>query len=92
MGPKETKWFVYLLLCSDGSLYTGITNDLERRIAQHNDGKGAKYTRSRRPVKLVYRRNCRDQSDALKKEHSIKQMSRDKKLLMIDQGSQDPIH
>lgn len=87
MAPKETQWFVYLLLCSDGSLYTGITNDLERRIAQHNDGKGAKYTRSRRPVKLVYRHNCIDQSDALKQEHSIKQMSREKKLLMIDQGS-----
>ena len=89
MTQKETEWLVYLLLCSDGSLYTGITNDLERRIAQHNDGKGAKYTRSRRPVKLVYRRQCRDQSDALKQEHSIKQMSRDKKWQMIDQVSQD---
>jgi putative endonuclease len=90
MNKNEGGWFVYLLLCSDGSLYTGITNDLERRITQHNDGKGAKYTRSRRPVKLVYRKNCRDQSDALKQEHSIKKMSRDKKWQMIDQSSHDP--
>jgi putative endonuclease len=87
MAQKETQWFVYLLQCADGSLYTGISNDLERRISQHNNGKGAKYTRSRRPVKLVYRQSCRDQSDALKQEHSIKQMSRAKKWLLIEQGS-----
>lgn len=91
MGQIETQWFVYLLLCADGSLYTGISNDLDRRLAQHNNGKGAKYTRGRRPVKLVYQHRCRDQSDALQQEHSIKQMSRAKKWILIEQASPDPV-
>ena len=88
MRHPDPAWFVYILSCSDGSLYTGITTDLERRIQQHNSGNGAKYTRGRRPVELIYSRTCDDHSDALKQEHSIKRMSKQKKWLMIEQASE----
>jgi len=73
------KWCVYLLLCRDGSLYCGITNNLDKRIKAHNDGKGAKYTRSRRPVELVYHEELKTKSAALKREIKIKKMSRSQK-------------
>ena len=72
-------WIVYILKCSDGSLYTGITNNLERRFLEHSLGKGAKYTKGRGPLKLVYREICRDRSESLKRELQIKSMSRQKK-------------
>ena len=81
--PDTKQWFVYMLECADGSLYTGISNDLARRIESHNAGKGAKYTRSRLPVKLVYSEAAPDKSEALKKEIKMKQMSRKDKLELI---------
>ena len=77
------KWFVYLLRCADGSLYTGITKDVSRRYQQHNAGTASKYTRGRRPVRLVYREPHSSQSSALKREASIKAMTRQVKLAMI---------
>lgn len=73
-------WYVYLLRCSDDTIYTGITNDLEHRIKQHNEGKGAKYTRGRGPVALIKFFECSTKSEALKLEWKIKQMTRDQKL------------
>ena len=69
-------WCLYLVECSDRTLYTGITNDLQRRLGQHNNGTASRYTRSRLPVKLVYREGCRDKSGALKKEYRMKSLSR----------------
>ena len=80
---KKEKWFVYILECSDKSLYTGITNDLEKRIKAHNSGKGAKYTRARKPVCLKYYEIVDNKSLALKREIAIKQLSRAQKLKMI---------
>ena len=76
-------WFVYILLCADGSLYTGITKDLSRRCQQHNDGTASRYTRSRCPVKLVYQEPQRSQSLALKREVAIKKLTRRQKLALI---------
>ena len=76
--------FVYILECSDKTLYTGWTADLEKRVREHNNGKGgARYTRGRRPVRLVYFEACRSVSDALKREAGIKKLSRAQKLLLI---------
>lgn len=73
-------WYVYIVECSDGTLYTGTATDVQRRIEQHNQGKGAKYTKMRRPVKLraSFEHLCR--SSACKREYQIKQLSRQKKL------------
>lgn len=79
------KWFVYIVRCVDGSLYTGITKDVKRRCKQHNAGTASRYTRSRRPVKLIYSEVHPDQSSALKREAAIKAMSREGKLTMIGQ-------
>jgi putative endonuclease len=73
-------WFVYLLECNDGSLYCGITNNLEKRINTHNSGKGAKYTRSRLPVSLFYVEESENRSEASKREYSIKKLSREQKI------------
>ncbi len=76
-------WFVYMLRCRDNSLYTGCTDDVDRRAAVHNSGKGAKYTRSRRPVAVVYREECPDRSAALKREWTIKQLTHPEKEALI---------
>lgn len=76
-------WRVYIVRCRDGTLYTGVTNDLERRIAEHNRGAGCRYTRGRRPVRLRYRESLRDRSSALKREAGIKGLSRREKLVLI---------
>ena len=76
--------YVYILECSDGTFYTGWTNNLERRIDMHSKGKGAKYTRGRCPVKLVHYEEFEEKSDALKREYAIKQLSREKKILLIN--------
>ena len=73
-------WFVYLLLCSDNTLYCGITNNLEKRINTHNKGKGAKYTRSRLPVEIYYYEESPNKSEASKREYQIKKMTRENKL------------
>ena len=76
-------WFVYILLCSDGTLYCGITNNIDKRVSKHNSKKGAKYTRSRTPVTLVYQEEHVDKSSALKREYQIKQLKREDKLQLI---------
>lgn len=78
--------YTYIVECDDGSLYTGWTNDLEKRIKAHNAGKGAKYTKSRLPVKLVYSEIFETKEDAMSREYAIKQLSRKEKLLLIEQG------
>lgn len=77
---EEKKWYVYIVRCSDDTLYTGITVDVERRIKQHNEGKGAKYTRGRGPVALVKFFTRDSKGEALKLEHHIKQLSKEEKL------------
>tara|TARA_B100000686_G_scaffold316781_1_gene364931 strand:- start:660 stop:920 length:261 start_codon:yes stop_codon:yes gene_type:complete len=80
-------WSVYILKCSDGSLYTGITVNLERRIAEHRKGVGARYTRGRGPFSLKYVEYCNNRSEATKREASIKSLSRSKKLKIISLDS-----
>jgi putative endonuclease len=78
-------WYVYILECSDGTFYTGITTDIEKRITEHNEGKsGAKYTRARRPVLLVYVIESADRSTATKEEMRIKKLSREEKFSLIE--------
>jgi putative endonuclease len=76
---RSCRWILYILKCSDGTLYTGITNDLTRRVAQHNKGTASRYTRGRRPVTVVHQEPCRGRSRALKKEYAVKQLSRREK-------------
>jgi putative endonuclease len=80
---SKRKWVVYLVRCSDASLYCGITNNLESRLAAHNLGKGAKYTKPRRPVKLVAARSEMTKSEALKLEYRIKRVPADKKIIEL---------
>ena len=80
MGDKMN--YVYMVQCADGTLYTGWTTDIEKRLQAHNDKKGAKYTRNRTPVKLYYCEECSDKSTALKREAEIKKLPRSKKLDM----------
>ena len=75
--------YTYILKCKDGSLYTGWTNDLEQRVAAHNTGKGAKYTKARRPVELVYFEEFETKEQAMKREYAIKQMARKDKLELV---------
>jgi putative endonuclease len=84
MSKSSDIWFVYMVRCSDGTLYTGITNDLEKRIRAHNSGKdGARYTRSRRPVKLVYSEEVESKSAASRLEYKIKKLPRLKKVQLL---------
>lgn len=76
-------WFVYIVRCADNSLYTGISTDVEARVAQHNKGKGAKYTRSRGPVDLVYTESLSEKGDALRREIEIKKLSPQKKRKLV---------
>jgi putative endonuclease len=69
-------WYVYILKCNDGTLYTGITNDLGKRVSSHNKGTGAKYTKTRLPVEVVYHEEASNRSEASKREHQIKKLSR----------------
>ena len=78
------KWYIYILRCADNTLYTGSTDDVERRVAVHNSGKGAKYTRGRGPVEVVYTEECESYSAALKREYAIKQLSRGEKIKLIN--------
>jgi len=83
-------WYVYILKCADKTLYTGITKDLARRLKEHNSSNlGAKYTRGRRPVKLVYSLKCQSQSKALKKEFSLKKLKRLQKTAVILSGTKN---
>ena len=76
-------WHVYIIECSDGNLYTGITNDLDRRITAHNDGRGAKYTKSRRPVRLRYSEPADDRKNASQREYAIKSLRKAEKMRLI---------
>ena len=76
-------WYVYMLRCSDRTLYTGITNDLSARIRAHNAGTGAKYIRGRGPVELVYSEELPSHGDALRREYAIKQLKKEQKLALI---------
>jgi len=81
-------YFVYVLECNDGSLYTGITKDISKRLNEHNlSDKGAKYTKVRRPVKLVYKESSENRSTASKREYAIKKLTRLKKLELIYKGN-----
>lgn len=75
--------YTYILECADGSLYTGYTPDLEKRLETHNAGKGAKYTRGRRPVKLVYSEEYDTKEEAMRREYQIKHLKREEKLALI---------
>lgn len=77
-------WYVYLLRCGDGSLYCGIARDVEHRLRAHRNGTGAKYTRGRGPLELVYREQCPDHSAALRREMEIKALKRQEKLRLIN--------
>lgn len=81
----ENTWYLYILRCGDDSLYTGITTDIPRRFAAHQSGQGAKYTRGRGPLELVYREECGSHSAALKRELEIKALSRQEKQAIIQQ-------
>lgn len=81
-----THW-VYVVRCADGTYYTGYTVDVEERVALHNDGDGAKYTRGRTPVTLVHTESYATRSAALSREHEIKQLSRRKKEALVDDGA-----
>ncbi|MCK4796009.1 MAG: GIY-YIG nuclease family protein [Spirochaetes bacterium] len=76
-------WFIYIVKCSDKTLYTGITKNIEKRINEHNNKKGAKYTKPRTPVALIYKEKCNSRSDAAKRENEIKRMQRKQKLSLI---------
>ena len=83
-------YWVYILRCRDGTLYTGITDDLDRRLRAHNAGTGAKYTRGRGPVELVYREEQPDRSAALRREWAIKRLTRHEKLALIQKTQKSP--
>lgn len=80
-------YFIYMVKCSDDTLYTGITTNIQRRIKEHNNSdKGAKYTKVRRPVTLVYTEKCEDRSSASKREYEIKHFSRKEKLALLEEN------
>ena len=79
-------WYVYILRCGDGTLYTGITDDIPRRLAAHRAGKGAKYTRGRGPLELVYQERVPDKSAALRREYQIKRLTRQEKEQLIQKA------
>ena len=81
----EKRYFVYIVRCKDNTLYTGFTTDVPKRLHAHNAGKGAKYTRSRRPVTLVYTEECSSKAEALRREAAIKRLPRGKKQLLVQQ-------
>lgn len=80
----DKRWYLYILRCGDGTLYTGITTDVEARLSQHRCGKGAKYTRGRGPLELVYREECENHSHALKRELAVKAMTKEEKQKLIN--------
>ena len=85
MSESTNSWWVYIVRCSDGTLYTGITTDVASRVAKHNTKKGAKYTSTRTPVVLVWSRPSENRSTASKEEYRIKRLSRAEKIALIDE-------
>ena len=84
-------WYVYILRCGDGTVYTGITDDIPRRLAAHRAGKGAKYTRGRGPLELVYQERVPDKSAALRREAAIKRLRRGEKERLIERAKSLPL-
>ncbi len=87
---EQERHFVYILKCADGTYYTGWTTDPAHRLETHNSGKGAKYTRSRRPVEMVHLEEYSTKSEALRREIAIKRLSRDEKQALIESGNRLP--
>lgn len=87
---SAARHFTYIVRCCDGSLYTGWTTDLEKRVETHNSGKGAKYTRSRRPVELVYHEEFQTKEEALRRERAIKKLTRDAKEQLLRGIKEEP--
>lgn len=85
-SKRSEKWFLYILKCADESLYTGITKDIERRFKMHSEGKAARYTRTRRPLEIVYQEICRTRTDALVRECRVKALPKLKKLALIEKS------
>lgn len=84
---SSSQWYVYILRCHDGSLYTGVSTDVSRRLAEHNHGsRGARYTRSRRPVSLLYHESVGSRSEAQQREYAIRRLSREAKLALAQRG------
>lgn len=79
----ESTWYLYILRCGDDTLYTGIATDVEKRLQQHQCGKGAKYTRGRGPLELAYWETCGTHSEALRREYTVKALNREEKLRLI---------
>ena len=79
---SERAWYVYIVRCRTGQLYTGISLDVKRRVEEHNRGQGARFTKTRRPVLLVYQETCRDRPSAMRREIEIKRMTRRQKVSM----------
>jgi len=88
-AAAPTPWEVYFVRCGDGTLYAGIARDAKKRAAVHNSGHGAKYTRSRLPVALVYRETCADKSEALRRECALKKLTRAEKEALIAAATED---
>ncbi|MBU9713704.1 GIY-YIG nuclease family protein [Evansella tamaricis] len=84
--------FVYIIRCKDSTYYTGYTTDVEKRVKMHQSGKGAKYTRGRGPIKLVYEEAFATKEEAMRREYQIKQLARDEKEKMINQGGDVNVH
>jgi len=84
----ESIWYLYILRCKNDTFYTGITTDVEKRLEVHRSGKGAKYTRGRAPLELVYQETCGSHSAALKRELEVKALSREEKQKLIKEGCQ----
>lgn len=87
MTRRSSSYFVYILECENGNLYTGITNDVARRFEEHKLGKGARYTRSFGAVRIVYTEECAEKKDALRREVVIKRLSRSKKIALIREAA-----
>ncbi len=85
---SDKYWSLYLLRCGDGTLYCGISNDVQKRFAAHQAGKGARYTRGRGPLELVYEELCGDHAEALRREAQVKRMTRAEKLALLQKSPQ----
>ena len=85
-NAMESVWYLYILRCKDDTLYTGITTDVEKRLEAHRSGKGAKYTRGRAPLELLYRETCGSHSQALKRELEVKALPRSEKLELVQRS------
>jgi len=86
----NVSWHIYIIECSDGTLYTGITNDLVRRIREHNEGTGSRYTRARCPVKLMYSEKVSSRSAAARREAAIKNLQRHEKMKLFSRDNHSP--